>query len=180
LGNQLVFSIAPMVDFLQTTLPGFPAWIVIFVAGIASLGSLLALLAGMSRTASVMGEDGELPRLFSLRGGPGNAPWFAEIVISLVVIVLILGGNLVWAIGLSSFSILTYYAVANLAAYRQPIDLAQPRAFSVAGLMMCLAIGFSVPFDSLLEWAFPGFAKSASISNEQRRGIFIRYRRGGW
>lgn len=150
LGNQLVFSIAPMVDFLQTTLPGFPAWIVIFIAGIASLGSLLALLAGMSRTASVMGEDGELPRLFSLRGGPGNAPWFAEIVISLVVIVLILGGNLVWAIGLSSFSILTYYAVANLAAYRQPSDLAQPRAFSVAGLMMCLAIGFSVPFDSLL------------------------------
>ncbi len=151
LGNQLVFSISPMVDFLQASIPGFPAEIVIAVAGIASLGSLLALLAGMSRTASVMGEDGELPKLFALRGGPGNAPWFAEIVISLVVIVLVLSGNLVWAVGISSFSILTYYAVANLAAYRQPKEPGfRPRSIWVFGLLLCLAIGFSVPLDSLI------------------------------
>lgn len=150
LGNKLVFSIAPMVDLLELSIPGFPSEIVVFVAGIASLGSLLALLAGMSRTASVMGEDGELPKLFALRGGPGNAPWFAEIVISLVVIVLVLSGNLVWAIGLSSFSILTYYAVANLAAYRQPKTENPSRILSLIGLMLCLAIGFSVPLDSLI------------------------------
>lgn len=150
LGNFLVFSTAPMIDYLALTLPGFPSEIVVLVAGIASLGSLLALLAGMSRTASVMGEDGELPKLFALRGGPGNAPWFAEIAISLVVIVFILSGNLVWTIGLSSFSILTYYAVANLAAYRQPkTETNRSRIWSLSGLMASLAIGFSVPLDSL-------------------------------
>lgn len=150
LGNKLAFSVAPMVELMQTVMPGFPSQIVIFVAGIASLGSLLALLAGMSRTASVMGEDGELPKLFALRGGIGNAPWFAEVVISMVVIVLVLSGNLVWTIGLSSFFILTYYAVANLAAYRQPRAENQAKTLSLVGLMLCLAIGFSVPLDSLV------------------------------
>lgn len=160
LGNFLVFSIAPMIDYLALALPGFPAEIVILVAGIASLGSLLALLAGMSRTASVMGEDGELPKLFAIRGGPGNAPWFAEIVISLVVIVFILSGNLVWTVGLSSFSILTYYAVANLAAYRQPKEPgSRSRIWPLAGLMLSLAIGFSVPVDSL----FIGFVLLAVV-----------------
>ena len=150
LGNNLVFSIAPMIDFLNTAMPGFPSEIVVIVAGIASLGSLLALLAGMSRTASVMGEDSELPKLFALRGGPGNAPWFAEIVISLVVIVLVLSGSLVWAVGLSSFSILIYYSVANLAAFRQPEIKGSMKTLPLAGLMFCLAIGFAVPLDSLV------------------------------
>ena len=160
LGNFLVFSIAPMIDYLALALPAFPSEIVIIVAGIASLGSLLALLAGMSRTASVMGEDGELPKLFAIRGGPGNAPWFAEIAISLVVIVFVLSGNLVWTVGLSSFAILTYYAVANLAAYRQPKALSnRSRIWPLAGLMFCLAIGFSVPVDSL----FIGFVLLAAV-----------------
>lgn len=160
LGNFLVFSIAPMIDYLALALPNFPSEIVVVVAGIASLGSLLALLAGMSRTASVMGEDGELPKLFAIRGGPGNAPWFAEIAISLVVIVFVLSGNLVWTVGLSSFSILTYYAVANLAAYRQPKDISnRSRMWPLAGLMLCLAIGFSVPVDSL----FIGFVLLATV-----------------
>lgn len=160
LGNFLVFSIAPMIDYLALALPAFPTEIVIIVAGIASLGSLLALLAGMSRTAAVMGEDGELPKLFAIRGGPGNAPWFAEIAISLVVIVFVLSGNLVWTVGLSSFAILTYYAVANLAAYRQPKDLAnRSRIWPLAGLMFCLAIGFSAPVDSL----FIGFVLLVAV-----------------
>ncbi len=150
LGNSLVFSIAPMIEFLNTAIPGFPSGIVVIVAGIASLGSLLALLAGMSRTASVMGEDSELPKLFALRGGPGNAPWFAEIVISLVVIVLVLSGSLVWAVGLSSFSILIYYSVANLAAFRQPEIKGSMKTLPLAGLMFCLTIGFAVPLDSLV------------------------------
>jgi APA family basic amino acid/polyamine antiporter len=154
LGDRLIFSIAPMVDLLNVALPQFPSEVVVITAGIASLGSLLALLAGMSRTASVMGEDAELPKLFALRGGPGNAPWFAELTISLVVIVLILSGDLVWAIGLSSFAILTYYAVANLASFRQPASENRSRASSLAGLMLCLAIGLSVPIESLLVGVF--------------------------
>ena len=168
LGNSLVFSVAPITDYLAVAAPDFPSELVVLVAGIASLGSLLALLAGMSRTASVMGEDGELPKLFAIRGGPGNSPWFAESVISLLVIVFVLSGNLVWTVGLSSFSILTYYAVANLAAYRQPKEAgARSRIWPLAGLMLCLAIGFSVPVDSL----FIGLAL-LSVVMVLRLGLF--------
>mgnify|MGYP002152213138 FL=1 len=151
LGNQLRFSIAPMIDFLAVTAPWFPATAVSIVAGIASLGSLLALLAGMSRTASVMGEDGELPSMFAIRSKKVQTPWVAEISVSLLVMVLILSGDLVWAIGLSSFAILTYYTIANLAAYRQPRTLSsRSQVWSILGLLLCLSLAFSVPLTSLI------------------------------
>ena len=151
LGNQLRFSIAPMIDLLAITAPWFPVAGVSVVAGIASLGSLLALLAGMSRTASVMGEDKELPSMFAIRSQKVQTPWVAEISVSLLVMVLILSGDLVWAIGLSSFAILTYYTVANLAAYRQPrSQSSRSRLWPLLGLLLCLSLAFSVPITSLI------------------------------
>ena len=140
----------PLGDLAQVSLRGVDAGSVAPFVAIAALGSLLALLAGMSRTAAEMALDGELPRAFAGRLKNGT-PVIAEIAISGLVMVLILSGSIVFTIGLSSFAILVYYAIANLAAYRQPkSESGRPRAWNLAGLTLCLLLALSVPFSSLL------------------------------
>lgn len=149
LGAPLADSITPIADLMSSF--GFEGvWL---FASIASLGSLLALMAGMGRTAATMAEDGELPAIFSKRNRLG-APWLAETVIAGVVLILISIWDPISAIGLSSFCILLYYAIANLAAFRQPeTESTRPKSLNILGLGLCLLVGFSVPFQALISGA---------------------------
>jgi APA family basic amino acid/polyamine antiporter len=143
-------GVTPLADLAAVSLPGLPASSIAPFVAVAALGSLLALLAGMSRTAAEMASDSELPRVFAtkLRNG---APWVAEVVITSLVLLLILSGGVVFTIGLSSFAILLYYAIANLAALRQPrSETSRAKFWNLAGLVLCLAVALSVPLSSLL------------------------------
>lgn len=148
LGAWAIGSVTPLADlsFLSFGSAGF-VWV---FAAVAALGSLLALLAGMSRTAATMAEDGELPRVLVLKNRFG-APWLAESFIALLAIILATSGSFYLTIGLSSFSILLYYAIANFAAYRQPATEARrSKVWNILGLLLCLAIGLSVPLEGLI------------------------------
>lgn len=150
LGANLALSPRALWDLVAIAVPWLPTEMVSIVAAIAALGSLLALLAGMSRTAAEMAADGELPKIFALRLR-NNAPWLSEITVSVLAIVLVLSGSLVFAIGISSFSILSYYAIANYAAFKQPkTETQRMKLFNVVGLLLCIAIGFAVPPASLI------------------------------
>lgn len=149
LGDSLG-GVTPLADLAVVALPAGVGRFVFIFAAIASLGSLLALLAGMSRTASEMAHDGELPRIFASKIKNG-APVAAELTISLLAILLVLSGSVVFTIGISSFAVLTYYAVANLAALRQPVaETSRPKALNISGLALCLILAFSVPPMSLI------------------------------
>ena len=151
LGSTLLSAEAPLGDLAGKVLPWLDQRAVATFAGIAGLGSLLALLAGLSRTAATMAEDLELPKILAIRGKKFGAPWLAEILLSLLIILVILVGNLVWAIGLSSFAVLVYYSVANLAAFKQPGDVAKrPKFLNALGLCLCLLLAFAVPASSLI------------------------------
>ena len=151
LGNALQFSIAPIQDFAAIALPWLPGELVVMVAASACLGSLLSLLAGISRTAEAMAKDRELPRFIGLRSKRFNSPWVADLVILGIATALLVSGEITWTIGISSFAVLVYYAIANFAAFRQ-LSPKQPVARSLAliGAALCLAVGFFVPFESLL------------------------------
>lgn len=145
LGQALISSKAPFVSLLSISAPWFPAGLVVALAALAALGSMLALLAGVSRTASVMAEDRELPKLFQLRNRWGS-PWVAEIGIALGAILLLNIGSLAWVIGFSSFSVLLYYAVGHLSSLRQPAaERIMPRWLNYLGALLCLLLVFSVP-----------------------------------
>jgi APA family basic amino acid/polyamine antiporter len=145
LGQALISSKAPFVSLLSISAPWFPAWLVVALAALAALGSMLALLAGVSRTASVMAEDRELPKLFQLRNRWGS-PWVAELGIALGSILLLNIGSLAWVIGFSSFSVLLYYAVGHLSSLRQPAaERIMPRWLNYLGALLCLLLVFSVP-----------------------------------
>ena len=151
LGTTLQFSIAPIQDFAGVVLPWLPSEVVVLVAATACLGSLLSLLAGISRTAEAMAKDGEIHRCFGSRSRRFDSPWVADLVILGIASILLLSGDLTWAIGVSSFAVLLYYAIANLAAFRQlPPQQSASRAMALIGFALCLGVGVFVPVESLL------------------------------
>jgi APA family basic amino acid/polyamine antiporter len=149
LGKGMGESIVPVAQ-LATLNWGSPNLTGVFVA-IAGLGSLLALLAGMSRTASEMAVDGELPAAFAKKLKNG-APHIAELSLAVLVLALSLGGGIFVSLGVSSFCVLVYYAIVNLAAFRQPkTESERPKFLSILGLLACLLLAFSVPLAGLIQ-----------------------------
>jgi APA family basic amino acid/polyamine antiporter len=131
---------------LSITAPWFPGWLIDLVVIGASLGSILALLAGVSRTAATMAEDKELPSVFAKRNRFG-APWLAEVLIALGAITLIETSQYTqWVIAFSSFSVLLYYAIGHISAFMQPkTERRQPRVFAILGLLLCALLLANVP-----------------------------------
>lgn len=151
LGMSLQLSVAPIQDYAATVLPWIPSELVIVVAAAACLGSLLSLLAGISRTAEVMAMDRQIPSFIGLRSKRFSSPWVADLLILVIASALLVSGELTWTIGISSFAVLVYYAIANFAAFQQlPAKRSTSRALALFGGVLCLGIGIFVPLESLL------------------------------
>ncbi len=148
LGADLTGTVTPLADLAaKTWLGGEYIWI---FASLAGLGSLLALLAGMSRTAAEMAIDRELPAAFA-RKLPNGAPVLAELVIAGFSIALVAFGGVLLSLGISSFAVLLYYAITNFAAFRQPTtETKRPKILNLLGLALCLLLALSVPIDGLV------------------------------
>jgi APA family basic amino acid/polyamine antiporter len=151
LGLSLQYSVTPVQDLAARALPWLPGQVVVLVAAAACLGSLLSLLAGISRTSEAMAQDRELPKMVSIRSKRFNSPWVADLAIFALASLLLISGDLTWTIGISSFSVLVYYAIANLAAFRQ-VDASQlaPKFLALLGGVSCLALALSVPIEALV------------------------------
>ncbi len=103
-------------------------------AAAAALGVLLALVAGVGRTALAMARHGDLPRSLAAVHPRSAVPHRAELAVGAVVLALVLTVDLRTAIGFSSCGVLVYYLVANVAAWRQAPDRRRyPRALPVVG-----------------------------------------------
>jgi len=148
LGLNLLTADAPFTMLGERLIPGgaaVAAPLTISVAVVASLGSMLALLAGVSRTAASMGEDRELPKFFQLRNSHGS-PWLAEVIIAAGAIGLVAIGDLSWVIGFSSFSVLFYYSIGHISVLRQtPNERVAPVGVAVIGFLLCWALALTVP-----------------------------------
>ncbi len=120
-------------------------------AAIASLGALLALIAGVGRTGLAMARNRDLPRWLASVHPRHRVPDHAERAVAAAAGVLVLVTDLRGAIGFSSFGVLIYYAVANAAARTQTEEYRRwPRALNIAGLAACLVLVASLPLSSVL------------------------------
>jgi basic amino acid/polyamine antiporter, APA family len=119
-------------------------------AAAASLGALLALIAGVSRTVLAMAREDDLPRWLSAVHPRFRVPHRAELVLALAICLLVLTVDLRGAIGFSSFGVLLYYVVANLAAFTQSADRRRwPRWLQVGGALGCLVLVAALPWTSV-------------------------------
>jgi APA family basic amino acid/polyamine antiporter len=120
-------------------------------AVVAALGSLLALVLGVSRTTFAMARDGHLPRTLSAVHPRFQVPHHAEVAVGVAVAVLVSLVDLRGAIGFSSFAVLAYYAVANASAWTLTTEEGRPpRIVPVVGFLGCLVLAFTLPGSSVL------------------------------
>jgi APA family basic amino acid/polyamine antiporter len=120
-------------------------------AVVAVAGVLLSLLAGVSRTTFSMARDAELPTALAAVDERRGTPARAEIAVALIVAAVVLVADVRDAIGFSSFAVLCYYAIANLAAWTQPPEHRRwPRSLQVLGVFGCALLAVTLPLASVL------------------------------
>ncbi|MFI6044234.1 APC family permease [Nocardia sp. NPDC051321] len=123
-------------------------------AVVAALGSLLALILGVSRTTLAMARDRHLPYALSVVHPRFAVPHRAEIAVGVIVAVVAATTDIRTAIGFSSFGVLLYYAVANLSAWTLPASEGRPaRVIPAVGMLGCLVLAFTLPMTSVLTGA---------------------------
>jgi len=120
-------------------------------AAVASLGSLLALIAGIGRTTLAMARNRDLPRWLASVHPRYQVPDHAELAVSIAVVLLVATTDLRNAIGFSSFGVLLYYAIANASAYTQRASERRwPRVLNVAGLAGCVVLVAALPWTAVV------------------------------
>ncbi|WP_210505250.1 APC family permease [Naasia sp. SYSU D00057] len=115
-------------------------------AAVAALGSLLALTAGLGRTVLAMARERDLPAPLAAVSSATAVPARAQLAVAAAACLLLLVADLRTAIGFSSFGVLLYYLVANLAAFRQTGGARRyPRVLQVIGAAGCVLLALTVP-----------------------------------
>jgi basic amino acid/polyamine antiporter, APA family len=165
--GRLAASTAPLAEAVRMADVAALAPLVRVGAAVAALGSLLALVLGVSRTAFAMSADRNLPHVFAAVHPRYGVPHRAELLVGVTVAVLAAATDLRGAIGFSSFGVLAYYAVANASAFtlcgRRAGDRPEPgceapsgrpcrlvlRWVPVVGVVGCAALAFSLPATSV-------------------------------
>ncbi|MCX4737363.1 APC family permease [Streptomyces antibioticus] len=140
---------APLADAVRAA--GVPGLVPVVRVGaaVAALGSLLALILGVSRTCLAMARDRHLPGALAAVHPRFQVPHRAELAVGAVVAVLAATVDVRGAIGFSSFGVLVYYAVANASAWTLDPSPAS-RALPVVGLAGCLVLAFALPATSVV------------------------------
>ena len=149
--ERIAAATAPLTAAVQAAGVGGLAPVVRIGGAVASLGALLALIAGIGRTSLAMARHRDLPSWLSAVHPRHKVPHHAEIALAVVVSVLVLTTDLRGVIGFSSFGVLVYYGIANTAAFTQPpSDRRWPRWLNLLGILGCLILIATLPWQSVI------------------------------
>lgn len=157
--DALAASRAPLADVVAAAGWDAAAPVVRVGAAAASLGALLALLAGIGRTALAMAREHDLPAPLAAVHARRSTPARATVAVGLTVAVLVALLDLRGAIGFSSAGVLLYYAVAHVAVLRgrtwrdrRAVEASTwaVRVLPVAGLVGCLGLVATLPASALV------------------------------
>jgi APA family basic amino acid/polyamine antiporter len=141
----LASSSAPLASVVAAGSLSSFVWVVRVGGAVASVGVLLSLLAGISRTTFAMASNGDLPRWLSAVHAERRVPHRAEIVVGVAVLAVVLFADLRGAVALSSVAVLTYYGIANAAAWTlEPSERRWPRWLAAAGVVGCAVVALSL------------------------------------
>lgn len=148
--ERLTASSAPMADAVLVAGFGWMVPVVAVGAAVASLGALLSLLLGVSRTTAAMAGDGHLPRPLARIHERHGVPHLASLAVAAVVAVLVLVTDLRGAIAFSAFGVLVYYAITNASALRLgPDETRPPLLVPLTGLVGCVVLACSLPLPAV-------------------------------
>jgi basic amino acid/polyamine antiporter, APA family len=167
--HRLAAATAPLAD--AVTAAGAPGLAPVVRAGaaVAALGSLLALILGVSRTTLAMARDRHLPHALAAVHPRFGVPHRAQVALGAVVAVLAATVDVRGAVGFSSFGVLAYYAIANASAWTlRPGEGRPPRAVPAVGLAGCVGLALTLPAASVA-WGAGVLALGAVSYGVRRR-----------
>lgn len=149
--DRLAGAAAPLAEAVTDADAGALVPVVRIGAALASLGALLALIAGVGRTTLAMARNRDLPRWLAAVHDRHKVPHHAEIALAVIVSVLVLFTDLRGVIGFSSFGVLVYYGIANASALTQPAEQRRwPRPLHMLGVLSCAVLVASLPVVSVI------------------------------
>lgn len=120
-------------------------------AAAASAGALLGLLSGIGRTWLAMARTGDLPGWFATTHPRFKTPHRVEVLLGIILTGVVVVADVRGAIGFSSFGVLLYYFVANVAAWTQTPDQRRyPRWLQLLGAVACLVLAVTLPWQSVV------------------------------
>lgn len=134
-GSGVTLSPAPLTDIARASAGEWLTVVMRIGAVIAAGAVLLSLLAGVGRTLFAMADRGDAPRALAAVSERTRAPYRAEIAAAVLATLVVLVGGIGFALGLSAATVMTYYAVAHVASWRQGA-----RLVPLAGLALCTAL----------------------------------------
>jgi basic amino acid/polyamine antiporter, APA family len=148
--DRLACAAAPLTEAVRAV--GATPLVPVVAAGgaLASLGAMLALIAGLGRTALAMARNRDLPAWLAAVHPRHRVPHHAEIALGVIVCILAATADLRGVIGFSSFGVLTYYAIANTAAYTLPDAGRWARVRDMCGVAGCLLLVATLPWQSVV------------------------------
>jgi APA family basic amino acid/polyamine antiporter len=142
----LARSAAPLALAVEGGRFGSVAPVVRLGAAVASLGVLLSLLAGVSRTMFAMAANHDLPTWLAAVHPRTRVPHHAELAAGLAIAASVALVDLRSAIGFSSFGVLFYYAIGNAAAWTlERGGRTRPKLLAALGVVGSLAVALTLP-----------------------------------
>ncbi len=125
--------------------------IVAIGASTAMLGVLLSQILGISRVMLAMGRRNDLPPVFKNIHEKYRVPHVGILFTGFIILILTLIGSFEFIVRASTFTILLYYSITNIAAIKQPKkDRMYGRLIPVLGLIGCLAMSVSLPLNVII------------------------------
>ncbi|MCX5165149.1 APC family permease [Streptomyces sp. NBC_00264] len=147
----LADAAAPLTDTVRASGASRLVPVVRVGGAVAALGSLLALILGVSRTTLAMARDRYLPHALATVHPRFGVPHRAELTVGAIVALLAATTDVRGAIGFSSFGVLAYYAIANASAWSLTEEEGRPnRLIPVIGLAGCAALAFALPLSTVV------------------------------
>ncbi|HSJ24500.1 MAG TPA: amino acid permease [Longimicrobiales bacterium] len=124
------------------------SWVatVVSVGGVtAMLGVILSQILGLSRMAFAMAARRDLPAMLDKVHANWGVPGRAVLVIGVIAAVVAATGTLRGVASAASFTILVYYGIANVAAFKMPREAKLfPDAVPIAGVTACALLALSL------------------------------------
>jgi basic amino acid/polyamine antiporter, APA family len=137
----LAHSGSPLADAIGMTGNSGAVLVISLGAMIATASVLLTTNMGISRVVFSMARSQDLPLLFGRIHPRFSTPHYAIVITGACMIAALLLADLALVVSVSTFAMLLYYLIANIAALRLPRDhLMYPRGVPIIGALSCIGL----------------------------------------
>ena len=150
---RLAASNSPLAEAISTT-GNSNAVLIVSIGGVLATASvLLTSVLGVSRMAYAMAKRKHLPLALSRLNPNHGTPTYSVMIIGLAMTLLALFTDVTRVVAISTFSMLFYYTLANISAFRLKVEKRlYPKIVAALGAVTCLVFLAFALFTSTESW----------------------------